>query len=390
MNERVMQFRVGLVVLATVLIGAILVLTFMGTTPLFRSKYTIYVKFTEAPGVTRDTPVRKAGIRIGQVRNVQFGDNDEGVIVTAEIDKDRHVYRDEECRVVSSLLLGDTSLEFVHLPDTPHDHTPIEGGTVLQGHIGPDMTGTIAGIQKQAVRTLDTLDRAGQDLHVALTRIDRLVAANEDKFGRLLEETDDTMKLLQKALTASNDILGDPKLREQIKTTISEMPEILKETKTTVARMSGTFASLEQNMHNVEGLTKPLGEHGETLVGEAGASMHKLNLLTENLLRFSQQIGDDNGSLGALLHDKELYNRVNHLVADIDGLTRDLKPILNNVAIFSDKIARHPSELGVRGALHKDSGLKEPPPGGDNGAEQPQARRWPLGGGGSWSIGQGR
>ncbi len=351
MNERVMQFRVGLVVLATVLIGAILVLTFMGTTPLFRSKYTIYVKFSEAPGVTRDTPVRKSGIRIGQVRNVQFGDNDEGVIVTAEIDKDRRIYRDEECHVTSSLLLGDTSLEFVRLPETPHDHTPIEGGTVLQGHIGPDMTGTIAGIQKQAVRTLDTLDRAGQDLHVTLTRIDRLVANNEDKFGHLLEETDDTMKLLQKALTASNDILGDPKLREQIKTTISEMPEILKETKTTVQRMSGTFASLETNMHNVEGLTKPLGEHGETLVGEAGASMHKLNLLTENLLRFSQQIGDDNGSLGALLHDKELYNRVNHLVADIDGLTRDLKPILNNVAIFSDKIARHPSELGVRGAI---------------------------------------
>ena len=34
MNERVMQFRVGLVVLATVLIGAILVLSFMGSAPL--------------------------------------------------------------------------------------------------------------------------------------------------------------------------------------------------------------------------------------------------------------------------------------------------------------------------------------------------------------------
>ena len=112
--------------------------------------------------------------------------------------------------------------------------------------------------------------------------------------------------------------------------------------------MSGTFASLEQNMRNVEGLTKPLGERGETLVGEAADSMHKLNLLTENLLRFSQQVNDQRRLAGRLLHDKELYMRVSHLVANIDDLTRDLKPILNNVAIFSDKIARHPSDLGSR------------------------------------------
>ena len=126
MNERVMQFRVGLVVLATVLIGAILVLSFMGSAPLFPGKYTIYIKFNEAPGVTRDTPVLKSGIRIGQVHNVQFGDNDEGVIVTADIDHDRRVYQDEDCLAVSSLLLGDTSLEFVHVPGTTHDRTAIE------------------------------------------------------------------------------------------------------------------------------------------------------------------------------------------------------------------------------------------------------------------------
>ena len=87
MNERIMQFRVGVMILATILIAAILVLLFMGSSPLLHGTYTIYIKFSDAPGVTRDTPVRKAGIRIGRVRNVQFADDDAGVIVTAEIDK---------------------------------------------------------------------------------------------------------------------------------------------------------------------------------------------------------------------------------------------------------------------------------------------------------------
>jgi phospholipid/cholesterol/gamma-HCH transport system substrate-binding protein len=384
MNERVMQFRVGVVILTTFLITAILVVSFVGSTPLFKSKYTIYIKFSEAPGVTSDTPIRKAGIRIGQVRNVQFSDNDQGVIVTADIDKDRHVYRDEECRAVNSLLLGDSTLEFVHQAGTPRDRTPIEDKAIIQGQIGPELTSSIAGLQERAAKTLETMDKAGQDLRSVLGRVDRLLATNEDKINHLVDETSETMKLLQTALAASNDIVGDPKVRAQIKQTIAEMPEILKDTKATVEKMGGTFASLEQNMRNVEGLTKPLGERGEGLVSEAADSMHKLNLLTENLLRFSQQINDSDGSLGALLHDKELYMHVTHLAKNIDELTRNLQPIVNNFEIFSDKIARHPSDL-IKGAWKKDSGLKEVQP-----DEQPQARRWPLSGGGSWSIGQGR
>lgn len=194
---------------------------------------------------------------------MQFGENDEGVIVTAEIDRDRHIYKDEECRAMSSLLLGDSSLEFVHLRGTPRDRTEIKNGEIIQGEIGPELTSSIAGLQDKVAKTLDTMDKAGQDMRSVLGRVDRLLGTNEDKINHLIDETGNTMKLLQNALAASNDLLGDPKVRAQIKQTIADMPEILKETKTTVEKMSGTFASLEQNMRNVEGLTKPLGDRGE-------------------------------------------------------------------------------------------------------------------------------
>ena len=79
------------------------------------------------------------------------------------------------------------------------------------------------------------------------------------------------------------------------------------------------------------------------------------------MLQFSQQLNDPQGSLGALLHDKELYQHVNHMVKNVDELTRDLKPILNDARVFTDKIARHPELLGVRGAIKKDAGLKDSP-----------------------------
>jgi len=380
MNERIMQFRVGVMVLATILIATILVLLFMGSTPLLHGTYTIFIKFNDAPGVTRDTPVRKAGIRIGRVRDVQFADNDAGVIVTAEIDRDRRLHNDEQCRATSSLLMGDAWLEFVRVANFQGEKTPLENGTILQGQIAPDMTGSIAGLQGQALQTLTTLTKAGQDIDRLVNRVDGLLKKNEDRINNITNKA-------EMALDASNDLLGDPKLREQIKQTIAEMPAVLKETRATVERMSGTFASLEQNMKNIEGLTKPLGERGTSLVGEFDSSMKKLNQLGDNMLRFSQELNDPQGSLGALLRDKELYQQMIHIAKNINELTRDLKPIVDNVWVFTDKIARHPESLGVRGAIKKDAGLKDSTSINGSEADNPENGRWPIGGSGRWSIG---
>ncbi len=387
MSERSMEFRVGVMILATILIALILVAIFIGSSPLLRSTYPIYIRFNEAPGVSSGTPVRTAGIRIGQVRNVRLADDDSGVIVTVDIESNRHVSSDEQCKVVTPALMGDTALEFVRIPNFRDEKAEIKEGAVLQGQMASDMTGSIAGLQRQAAQTLDTLTTASRDIDKLATRVDVLLAKNEDRIDHMIGEADEMMQLAKKALVASNDLLGDPKLRADMKETIAEMPAVLKETRTTVERMSGTFASLEQNMRNIEGLTKPLGERGPGLVEEFDTSMKKLNVLSDNMLRFSQELNDPQGSLGALMHDKELYQHVNRMAKNLDELSRDLKPILNNVYIFTDKIARHPSSLGVRGALEKDTGLKEMLSDNYSEPDVPETSRWPLGGSGSWSVG---
>jgi hypothetical protein len=43
----------------------------------------------------------------------------------------------------------------------------------------------------------------------------------------------------------------------------------------------------------------------------------------------------------------------------------ELQPIMKDLSVFADKIARHPGELGVQGVITRDSGLKEVPPRAD-------------------------
>ncbi len=90
MDERVIKFRVGVMVLATLFIAGILMLAVRRYAGRWCATcIPIYMHFDDAPGVTEGTPVRKSGILIGRVRTVRFAEQG-GVIVEAEIYRNVH------------------------------------------------------------------------------------------------------------------------------------------------------------------------------------------------------------------------------------------------------------------------------------------------------------
>ena len=85
MNERILEIRIGVLVVATCLTTGILLIVISGMTPFLQSQYTVRIKFDQAPGVQARTPVRKNGVLIGRVSDVDLPDKG-GVLVTVRID----------------------------------------------------------------------------------------------------------------------------------------------------------------------------------------------------------------------------------------------------------------------------------------------------------------
>lgn len=110
MDERVLHFRVGVMVMATVMITLALIMAFGGFSWLFVKTRVIQVRFSEAPGLAVGTPVRKSGVRIGEVVGVEFTADDE-VLATLRINAKYTLHHDEVCHLKTTLF-GDTSLEF--------------------------------------------------------------------------------------------------------------------------------------------------------------------------------------------------------------------------------------------------------------------------------------
>lgn len=162
MDERVMQFRVGVMFLATLIIAAILLVMFGKLPSLTGRNYPVQVQFDYAPGVTNNTPVRKSGILIGRVDRVELTDHDSKVLVTAKIDSDKSIYENEDC-VITRDLLGDTALAFVPNPNKTYAGKQITEGTLLQGQVTDDPTG----LKRALSDPIDTVSNTGRALTAA-------------------------------------------------------------------------------------------------------------------------------------------------------------------------------------------------------------------------------
>ncbi len=110
MNERVMQFRVGVLVLAAVVMAVILVALFAGISAPLGGGNTFYVRLSSAPGLTAGAPVCKRGVRIGAVSKVELT-ADDSVLATLRIDARHPIYVDETCWLKGNLF-GDAQLDF--------------------------------------------------------------------------------------------------------------------------------------------------------------------------------------------------------------------------------------------------------------------------------------
>ncbi len=358
MDERKMQFRVGVMVLAALLSTATLVALF-GNVPslIYHAKKTIYVRFLEAPGVSRDTPVRKSGILIGRVSAIEFNKDDTAVVATLKIDADRRVYHDEVCRIVSSLIGGDAVLEFVRSAEGGA-HTPVADGETIQGSVASDPTRAIVNLEQSLGETMGRVNRASDALGRTFERIDELLGTNQQRINHVIASTDETMKILNTTLHNANDIIGEPETRKQFKDAIAQLPSVLKNTGDTAKQLGDAMSSVKQNLDNLKGLTEPLGQRGELLVNRMTEGTNKLNQVMDEMLQFSHAMNSPNSAFSQLVNNPELTQHLCRAAKNIDELTRQLKPIIDDTRVFSDKIARHPEMLGVRGAIQRSPGIK--------------------------------
>ena len=369
MNERVMQFRIGMFVLAAGLVLLMMIIWFGESPTILRDQVFIKVHYLEAPGVGDGIPVRRSGIKIGEVNNVEFDDRPgqpEGVIVTLALDR-KAKFKVGTLPRITRALIGDVSIEMIP-SGTSTEPQPVGNSAskapLIEGDVTPDPSkalaaataafekvgGTllsiedaakgIASITKKAEGIdgfLTTWTDTGKSLGSAGGRIDSLIKANEADFNPAIANLRAVTEKLNKTL--------DAKTTDDLKTAID--------------RLSAAGAKLDAGLTSLNPLLTDLGAPiNATPSTNFGQTMWRANRITSDLNLLTRTLSDGKGGLNPggsiqqLFISSTLYDNWNKVSLTATDMLNSFRPVVVSLKGFADRVSRDPSAL-TRGALQQ-------------------------------------
>ncbi len=359
MAERALRQRLGLFVALTILVLTGLVVLFGGAPTVFstRTKYTVL--YPEAPGITQGTPVRKSGVRIGQVRGIDIDETGQ-VRVTIEVETKYLPRLNEEPAISRGLLSGDTTLDFIPKSDEKGQPMPradaIPPGSEIVG-VPPVNTqrlinqaqGAIPNAQEALVKfsaTMSRFDAVGPKAEKALDEI----AAFARLARELVPELRETNKRVQDFIGTE----GPPAPKDQngahqeIALRKADEPE------------PANLKTLVREVQEFVMTYKPLGEDLRTVLKavepELTASLKSLRVLTE---RAGTYLTDDNRkALTEILRNlqvasndllsEENRKNVTGILKNVREGSEDLTKTVRLAAILLDRAEGTLKELNAR------------------------------------------
>jgi len=361
MSERQLQFRVGLFVIAALVATVVMVFQFGEIQSYLRPKYSIAIRFRSAPGISVSTPVRRNGVYVGSVTSVQFDDKNGGLIARAAIKDGVRLWADGHARLVSSLL-GDSAIEFV----PGKGNRWLKDGDTIEAETSVDPLNIVGRMEQNVTTAIESFQQTSREWQGVAQNLNHFLETNQgnlhavvERAAQALTQVSRTMKVMDQLLIETTKLVADPETQENLRRTLATLPQLTMETQKTIAAARLTVEKMDENLRNLSAVTGPLSKRGVTLATHLENTLANVETLSDQLSQFAKVINSEDGTIKKLAADPQLYINLNRSAESASILLKNLEPIVRDLRVFSDKVARHPELIGVSGALHGSTGLKD-------------------------------
>ena len=411
MDDNGYRFGVGVLVLASAIIGVLLI-AFFGAVPKFWvERYRFTVNFPSAPNVGVDTPVRKNGVLIGRVAKVELRtQRGGGVDLLLEIDQNYQLLVGEVPRIkTGSLISGDSIIEFVE-PDSKELLARFDGFSgsprddflderelqasqqvigqkdfIAKGEVVPDPLeafGDMAGLANSLQRVSEKLEN--------------ILSVAQDTFGGDNTPIRDVTSRMQSTLENINVTVGTinrigtqierANIPDLVAEALNTLPGLIKKAEGTLTQLQSTLKGFEefsdslesiggeftgigdtvrsaltnadQAIGNLAEITEPISQRSDQIASNLANALSNIEGLAADLKVFARRLNSSQGTLARLIDDPSMYGKLNDTLdnirlvsGNVELITRRLQPVIEDVRVTADKLARDPAQLGVRGIL---------------------------------------
>lgn len=329
-NQKVLNFRVGLFVLITVSLFILIVFFLSGEQRFFEKSYTLTTSFANTAGLIKGAAVRLSGVRIGVVTDMYFAQKpvgDKVIDVSMKVNKEgmRRLNPDAKATIRTEGLLGDKYIEILpgkeeplaKLPDTMaiESQTPIEFSSII-GQSG-DLLSNIINISE----SLDKIVKAfGKEENIKnINQTIASVKASSEAIQKNLEAIEHNDGILNTMIYGPKDPSGkkiDENTLIKLNKTIAKMDRVLDE----INKGDGTLHALiydKQLTDDIDDTFSNIKTASGKLNGENGV-MTELQETMSNFREISEMLSGGEGTLGALLIDPSVYDSLKGILGEAD------------------------------------------------------------------------
>ena len=276
---------------------------------LFRPANFYLAYYDNVDGLDISAPVKVNGYKVGQVREINFNYEKPGKTeVVLALNKNLHIPEDSKA-VISSSLMGEAYIEIN--VGTSTSLIPVGGEVATKEQPGL-LSGLTDSLVPQVSRTLQNVD----SLLVSVTDV-----ATSSSLRTALSHLDGITGNVLLASNGLNDLMNKqvPRLMGTVDGIAGSADGLLGNANGIVLGMGNAVGQVDTIAGNLARFTRQLNELpiNQTIEG--------LNATVANLEAFSAQLKNQNSTLGKLMNDPELYNRINNVAASVDSLIVDIK-----------------------------------------------------------------
>ena len=259
-------------------------LQFLKGLTIFSSDSNYYVKFKDISGLSASSPIYANGFRVGVVESIIYDyEHQNDIVAVIGLDNQMRMPKGSRAEIASDLL-GNIKLELVLGPNPADLLSP--GDTILGG---PQL-----GAMALAVGMVPQIQAMLPKLDSILASVNTLLA--DPALKNSLHHID---QITGSLTTTSNE------LHAMASTLNKQMPQLVK-------NADGMLA-------NANDLTRNLNEL------DLATTMAKVNNTLQNVEQMTAKLNSNEGTLGLLMRDPELYNNLNATMIHADSLMIDLK-----------------------------------------------------------------
>jgi len=349
----VSELRVGIHVVISIAILILMILTASGDITVFSHTMTLNTRLSAVEGLKKGDEVRLAGVHVGQVESVRFGDKipenpnvKEGTIVVAmKVDSDmaKNRIRSDSTVILGSIgLLGDKVLEIT--PGTQQG-VPVKDGDYIKGSQETSIKELVTGandILANFTTLSDILKDVGNQVREGKGTLGRFLY-DESIYvnaNRTVVQAEELMRRIEEGDGTMGRLINDPKLYDDLHTTVQQLSTLVGD----IQKGRGTLGKLttDEELYNrinrasekLDSVTKRIDEIAAKIQsgqGTAGRIIYDDKIAKDaeaaiaNLNRITERLDKGEGTAGLLLHDDKLYNNLNGASSEVVKLLYDFR-----------------------------------------------------------------